>query len=214
MASEVQLDALPYVDQGYDEPGVREAAMQLVDEETRRYRPTKNYLDFLQPPKSTFETDILRSEFERLAARQPMELLSMKRYELPQPAAAQRNDLSAWVESVENSMAQLEHQSGRIVNLELLLKYSSNEWRMNNMTLTHMVGREQHYLKTIRQEVQGINWQRKTEQVAAGTQLSTLTDHWNSLVRKNYELEQACTDLEKEAVELGLKQGGRLQPTS
>ena len=25
MASEVQLDALPYVDQGYDEPGVREA---------------------------------------------------------------------------------------------------------------------------------------------------------------------------------------------
>ena len=29
--------------------------MQLVDEETRRYRPTKNYLDFLQPPKSTFE---------------------------------------------------------------------------------------------------------------------------------------------------------------
>ncbi|CAI8008344.1 Pre-mRNA-splicing factor SPF27 [Geodia barretti] len=79
MASEVQLDALPYVDQGYDEPGVREAAMQLVDEETRRYRPTKNYLDFLQPPKSTFETDILRSEFERLAARQPMELLSSPR---------------------------------------------------------------------------------------------------------------------------------------
>jgi pre-mRNA-splicing factor SPF27 len=176
MASEVQLDALPYVDQGYDEPGVREEAMQLVEEETRRYRPTKNYLEFLQPPKSTFETDILRSEFERLASRQPMELLSMKRYELPQPAAAQRNDLSAWVESVENSMAQLEHQSGRIVNLELLLKYSSNEWRMNNMTLTHMVGSEQHYLKTIRQEVQGINWQRKTEQVAAGTQLSTLTD--------------------------------------
>ena len=25
MASEVQLDALPYVDQGYDDPGVRES---------------------------------------------------------------------------------------------------------------------------------------------------------------------------------------------
>lgn len=25
MASEVQLDALPYVDQGYEEPGVKEA---------------------------------------------------------------------------------------------------------------------------------------------------------------------------------------------
>ena len=30
-------------------------AMQLVEEETRRYRPSKNYLDFLQPPKATFE---------------------------------------------------------------------------------------------------------------------------------------------------------------
>ena len=28
MASEVQLDALPYVDQGYDEPGVREAVSE------------------------------------------------------------------------------------------------------------------------------------------------------------------------------------------
>ena len=34
MASEVQLDALPYVDQGYEEPGVREA----VREETEEYR--------------------------------------------------------------------------------------------------------------------------------------------------------------------------------
>ena len=88
MANEVQLDALPYVDQGYEEPGVREGvsgklcvlpsvwlvlagdcivrsihffwrlalqAMRLVEEETRRYRPTKNYLEFLQPPKLTFE---------------------------------------------------------------------------------------------------------------------------------------------------------------
>ena len=31
--------------------------MQLVEEETRRYRPSKNYLEFLQPPKSTFEVN-------------------------------------------------------------------------------------------------------------------------------------------------------------
>ena len=35
------------------------------------------------------------------------------RYELPHPGAAQRNDLGAWQESVDNSMAQLEHQAGR-----------------------------------------------------------------------------------------------------
>ena len=41
----VVVDALPYIDLGYDEPGVREAALALVEDETRRYRPTKNYLE-------------------------------------------------------------------------------------------------------------------------------------------------------------------------
>ena len=39
--------------------------------------------------------------------------LSLCRYELPQPGAAQKNDVAAWQESVDNSMAQLEHQAGR-----------------------------------------------------------------------------------------------------
>ena len=54
----VVVDALPYIDLGYDEPGVREAALALVEEETRRYRPTKNYLE--QVSLETFK--LLRSE--------------------------------------------------------------------------------------------------------------------------------------------------------
>jgi hypothetical protein len=45
------------------------------------------------------------------------------RYELPQPGSAQKNDLGAWQESVDNSMAQLEHQANRCVI------YKSGEWR-------------------------------------------------------------------------------------
>ena len=55
----------------------------------------------------------MKAEMERIAQRQPMEMLSMRRYELPQPSAAQKNDVSAWQEAVDNSMAQLEHQAGR-----------------------------------------------------------------------------------------------------
>jgi pre-mRNA-splicing factor SPF27 len=107
MAGEVVVDALPYIDQGYDEPGVREAvgitrinisatppskdeihrthiyiltclmiyglfrldvhfsvslnfqALAMVEEETRRYRPTKNYLEHLPPLNlSAFEVSI------------------------------------------------------------------------------------------------------------------------------------------------------------
>jgi hypothetical protein len=61
----------------------------LVDEETRRYRPTKNYLEPVLPPLtiSAFETPLMKTELDRVASRLPMETLSMKRYELPPPPA-------------------------------------------------------------------------------------------------------------------------------
>lgn len=55
----------------------------------------------------------MKAEFERLQSRQPMEMMSMKRYELPQPPAGKMTDIVAWTECVENSMAQLEHQGTR-----------------------------------------------------------------------------------------------------
>jgi pre-mRNA-splicing factor SPF27 len=61
MTSEVLVDALPYIDQGFDEPGIREAALAMVEEENKRYRPTKNYLEHLpQLNLSAFETDIMK----------------------------------------------------------------------------------------------------------------------------------------------------------
>ena len=43
------VDALPYIDQGYEEAGVREAVFSMIEEETKRYKPTKNYLEHLPP---------------------------------------------------------------------------------------------------------------------------------------------------------------------
>lgn len=100
------VDALPYFDKGYGESGMQEANA-LLTEEMRRYRPTKNYLEnfpSLAGPISTkFETDLVRTEFDRLANRLPMELMSMKRYELPPPPSAKMGDLRAWQEAIENA---------------------------------------------------------------------------------------------------------------
>ena len=98
-ATDVIVDALPYIDHGYDEPGVREAALAMVEEETRRYRPTRNYLDHLPALNlASFETDLMRTEFERLSSRQSMDTLSMKRYELPTPPPGKMTDVQAWSE--------------------------------------------------------------------------------------------------------------------
>ncbi|XP_032898216.1 pre-mRNA-splicing factor SPF27 isoform X3 [Amblyraja radiata] len=181
VAGDVVVDALPYFDQGYDAPGVREAAAALVEEETRRYRPTKNYLSYLPTPDySAFETEIMRNEFERLAARQPMELLSMKRYELPAPSSGQKNDITAWQESVNNSMAQLEHQAVRIENLELMSQHGSNAWKVYNDNLVQMIENAQKELQKL---------------------------SWVALVSKNYEIERAIVQLEGEIKKMKQQQG-------
>lgn len=203
MAGEVVVDALPYYDHGYDESGVREAALALVEEETRRYRPTKNYLEYLPPARyDAFETETMKTEFERLKSRLPMEMLSMKRYELPQPSAGRMNDVSAWQEAVDNSEAQLEHQALRIMNLELMLQFGPDTWKMSNAVLQNMVQLAQKQLVDLKKQIQEINWKRKREQTDAGSKLKQLEESWVGLVSKNYEIERACMELERETQEL------------
>jgi len=204
MSHEVVPDALPYVDQGYDEPGVREMVNELIEEETKRYRSTKNYLEFMPTPNYTlFETKTMKQEFERISNRQPMELLSMKRYELPQPADNQKNDLSAWSESLKNSMAQLEHQAERVANLELLSQYGSDTWRNHCDVLQHMFQAQQRKHAEIKLQIQEINWDRKTVQKKAGSELQRLEESWIGLVSKNYEIERAIVETESEVDGLG-----------
>ena len=103
----------------------------MVEEEIRRFRPTKNYLENLfSSSQSTwsFETDILKYEMERLQNRLTMEVLSMKRYELPPPPSGKLNDFAAWVECVENSQAQLEHQATRCLLSYFYYHYFSNNY--------------------------------------------------------------------------------------
>uniref|UniRef100_A0A183A3I5 Pre-mRNA-splicing factor SPF27 n=1 Tax=Echinostoma caproni TaxID=27848 RepID=A0A183A3I5_9TREM len=138
------VDALPYFDKGYDDPGIREAAALLVEEEMKRYRPTKNYLEHLPslsgPVVPKFETEMIKAEFDRLSNRLPMELLSMKRYELPPPPAGKMTDVKAWQDAVENAEAQLEHQATRIKNLELMAQYGCNAWKQyNNMAVLLLI---------------------------------------------------------------------------
>lgn len=100
------VDALPYFDKGYDESGMKEANA-LLAEEMRRYRPTKNYLENFPslngPLSNKFETEVMRTEYHRLANRLPMDMLSMKRYELPPPPSNKLTDLRAWQEAIENA---------------------------------------------------------------------------------------------------------------
>ncbi|OXA56640.1 pre-mRNA-splicing factor SPF27 [Folsomia candida] len=191
------IDALPYIDTQFEEPGMKEMVTHLIEEEKRRFRPTKNYLEHL--PKlevKRFETPLLTSTYASLAARNPPEVLSMKRYELPPPPAGKLTDLAAWSECVDNSSAQLFHQQVRLWNLELMLDYSCEGWKNYLEILTRMVGVAGGELAEIKKRIQSTNWSRKSTQLTTGEQLGQLESSWVSLVSKNYEIERACLQLE------------------
>lgn len=198
MSAEVLVDALPYFDQGYDDPGVRETSLAMVEEECRRYRPTKNYLEHLPTINTAaFETDLMSNELERIQNRLPMEPLSMKRYELLPPAPNKLSEVSAWHESVENSMAQLEHQAVRAMNLDLMQEFGCETWKVYLDVIAAMQVKAQARLQDIKKEIQDLNWQRKSKQTQAGEKLRALEAQWVMLVSKNYEIEQVCAKLEE-----------------
>ncbi|MEQ2275764.1 Pre-mRNA-splicing factor SPF27, partial [Xenotaenia resolanae] len=128
-------------------------------------------------------------------------------YELPAPSSGQKNDITAWQECVNNSMAQLEHQAVRIENLELMSQYGTNAWKVYNGNLAFMIEMAQKELHKFRKQIQDLNWQRKNDQLAAGAKLRELESNWVSLVSKNYEIERAIVQLENEVGQLRQQQG-------
>lgn len=175
----------------------------MVEEECRRYRPTKNYLEHFPPLNLTaLETVVMHNELERLQNHQPMEPLPMKRYDVPPPASGKLNEVSAWTECVENSHAQLENQAVRILNLQLMLQYSCPTWQRYLKTLTDCERLASKKLAELKQQLQEVNWQRKALQMKGGDQLKALEAKWVALVSHNYEIEQACSNMEEEIAAL------------
>ena len=105
-------------------------------------------------------------------------------------------DVSAWNECVDNSLAQLEHQRTRIVNLELMQDYGCDAWKSYNEILQKLVNELQEKLKILKKDIQEVNWSRKNKQTQVGEKLKGLESQWVGLVSKNYEIEQVIVQLE------------------
>lgn len=169
----------------------------MVDEECRRYKPSKNYLEHL-PTLNTamYETDLMKNEFQRIESGLRIENMNTKRYELPAPATGKLGEIQAWQESVDNSFAQLEHQSIRYLNLDLLQKYGCEAWKAALEVLVAMSAKAQKELAELKKEIQDVNWRRKNKQLQTGDKLNQLNNQWVSLVSCNFEIESAIKQLE------------------
>jgi len=125
---------------------------------------------------------------------QPMQqAIDTSRYSLPQPLDDANDSIESWEKAVENARVQLEHQRGRLVNLQLLLKYGPASWRAHNEILSAMLQNTEEQVNVLHGDALHVNKERKIIQMRAEQELASSTyshQTYMDLVDKNKRLEQ------------------------
>lgn len=138
----------------------------------------------------------MKAEMDRISSGKRMDMMDMRRYEMPGPPPGRLTDLSAWTDSLANSHSQLQHQQNRITNLNLMHNYGTEAWKVANTHMSNLLTAALKDLTQVRKQVQEVNWQRKSAQTSAGEKMEKLSETWSLLVSKNYDIESACLQVE------------------
>jgi len=156
---DVVLDALPYIDFEYNDPAMKAQVDALVKEEMDRSTLLpSDYLDrkpHLKMPEFKFVNSVFwEAECARLASGSPAAAMDVARYRCEPPKIAftdaktgkpkpltepqtwteseRLEAITAWTKAVLNAQAQLQHQTERLLNLELLKKFGGMSWKTHN----------------------------------------------------------------------------------
>ncbi|PVU94398.1 hypothetical protein BB559_003018 [Furculomyces boomerangus] len=191
----VNIDALPYVDKEYDDPGMKKIVDDLISDEMKNNISKDK---FTIPKSETIfkKNPLMRSEYERKRRGENMAPFDTSRYRLQPPSGSAENDPKEWEKSMKNAKSQLEHQDIRIENLELLSMYGQRSWVMHNDFLEKYSDILSKELETSKEEVLHVNKSRKYEQTEAMIKLSNLESLWAERVYKIAQLKVAIASLE------------------
>ena len=195
--SNVDIDALPYIDQQMEHiDQMKQYVDHLISEEMKTFAP-RDYISHLPEPELKLANNpLLKAELERVQSGAPMAKMDTARYAVAPPEGAAAADPAAWKGAIGNAAAQLEHQTARGENLELLRDYGPayyQEYHKYLEAVQQGMGAQRDDLK---RKVDEINRERKAEQLGAGERLHGLDQKWKTLVFGNRQVEEACLAME------------------
>ena len=144
-------------------------------------------------PVPSQDCPLVAADLARLAAGTPFPKPDTSRYRLEPPGEGAAPE--AWQAALDNARAQLEHQSLRIQNLELLGKYGANSWLAHNRSLEAACVQQEKEGARLAAALSDLHKTRKVQQTAAGLELRKMEAEWRALVAQNAAIEAACAEL-------------------
>mmetsp|Transcript_4089 Transcript_4089/g.5736 ORF Transcript_4089/g.5736 Transcript_4089/m.5736 type:complete len:264 (+) Transcript_4089:85-876(+) len=125
---------------------------------------------------------------------------SLERYSCEPPKDS--TDDKEWVKAVNNVSAQLENQTNRVLNLELLETFGEAAWRRHIQDLQGLKLQLETLVSAKRRKADAINVQRKTHQESISPHILHYEASYNSALHHHLELRLANTQLEQQILRI------------
>ncbi|KAG7390775.1 Pre-mRNA-splicing factor SPF27 [Phytophthora boehmeriae] len=197
--SRALIDSLGYVDTEYNSQQSQQTVQQLIRAEMATFAPpTDKYLDYLPDYSPSFGGRTrLQTEFKRVAANVPLDAIDMNRYQVKEPTGKQQKDLQAWEKAVKQQKVAVEHQSNRVMNLELQQAYGTKLAKVRAAVVDGVKAQYERVVKETKAESDKINLSRQQEQTRNAAKLHNYQHRYNELLAKNAAIKRACAQQEE-----------------
>ncbi|GAB9471161.1 Pre-mrna-splicing factor spf27 [Globisporangium polare] len=194
LASHALIDSLGYVDTEFESQHARNVVQQQIRAEMTKFAPAAgDYLAFLPDYAPEFRGHPrLQSEYKRVKANIPLDAIDMNRYVVREPVGKSANDVAAWEAAIKQLQVQLEHQSNRVMSLELQQAYGAKLWKVKAAVLDGLNAQYAHKVAETKAEAEAINVKRKQEQVLNAEKLQTYRRKYMDLLDKTFSIKRAC----------------------